>query len=247
MIANVEADLLAVDGAGNLYGTTALGGTSDFGTVFKLDNAGNHHLLYSFPGGFSGPDGAAPFGGLIRDAAGNLYGTTNSGGLYGWGTVFKLGPSGDFEVLHTFTGSDVGLDGSAPFSDLIRDPAGNLYGTTRDGGGGVGWGTIYKIDAAGNYEVLYRFSEQAGGSPYARLLRDSAGNLYGANCGGGNTSFGTLFQLDPAGRYRKLHTFTLRNGICPTGGLIRDAAGNFYGTTNDGGTFMSGTVFKIVP
>lgn len=233
------------DGAGNLYGTTALGGASDFGTVFKLDNAGNHQLLYSFPGGFSGPDGAAPFGGVIRDAAGNLYGTTNSGGLYGWGTVFKLGPSGDFEVLHTFSGSDIGSDGAAPFSDLIRDSAGNLYGTTRDGG--QIWGTVFKLDASGNYQVLHRFSEREGGSPDARLVQDAAGILYGTNCGGGAKGWGTVFKLDTAGNYRVLHTLSVPEGICPTGALTRDAAGNFYGTNGDGGAFLRGTVFKLAP
>jgi uncharacterized repeat protein (TIGR03803 family) len=128
------------DAAGNLYGTTQIGGSSNAGTVFKVDTAGNETVLYSFTGG---ADGGSPLGGVSRDAAGNLYGTTQLGGSpqLQAGTVFKLDTSGKLTALHTFTG---GADGSNPFAGVIRDSAGNLYGTTA-GGGDSGFGTVFKI------------------------------------------------------------------------------------------------------
>src|SRR5215469_4800221 len=137
---------LIMDAAGNLYGTTAFGGSSPncsfgCGTVFKLDPSGNETVLHAFTG--TPGDGARPFGGLIMDAASNLYGTTQDfGGCdLGCGIVFKLDPSGNETVLHTFTGSD----GANPSAGLIMDAAGNLYGTTPGGGASGGCGTVFKI------------------------------------------------------------------------------------------------------
>jgi uncharacterized repeat protein (TIGR03803 family) len=151
---------LIMDTAGNLYGTTAEGGSgtctvingipvSGCGTVFKLDPAGNETVLHSFTGG---SDGIQALAALLMDAAGNLYSTTELGGSFGSGIVFKLDPSGNETLLHTFTG---GNDGAAPlFASLIMDTAGNLYGTTQNGGGSsnctVGCGTVFKLDTAGN-------------------------------------------------------------------------------------------------
>jgi uncharacterized repeat protein (TIGR03803 family) len=143
-----EAGLLR-DATGNLYGTTAGGGTGNAGTVFKLDKAGKETVLHRFKRG--GSDGIVPFAGLVRDSAGNLYGTTAYGGSgtacqLGCGIVFKLDKTRHETVLHTFTG---GTDGALPEADLIQDAAGNLYGTTYDGGGngcgGAGCGTVFKI------------------------------------------------------------------------------------------------------
>ena len=129
---------LARDTAGNLYGATLFGGTFNFGTVFKVDTTGAETVLHTFSA--TGGDGAIPGGGLVRDRAGNLYGTTNSGGSSYFGTVFKLDPSGTQTILHTFSGSD----GSVPDLGLVRDSKGNLYGTTQYGGK-YGGGVVFKV------------------------------------------------------------------------------------------------------
>ena len=141
---------LVRDGMGHLYGTTIGGGASGAGTVFKLNKAGKETVLYSFKGG---ADGVSPEAGLIRDSAGNLYGTTAYGGgtacFGGCGTVFKLDTTGAKTVLHTFTG---GTDGALPEADLVQDSAGNLYGTTYNGGGtgcgGAGCGVVFEVSLA---------------------------------------------------------------------------------------------------
>jgi uncharacterized repeat protein (TIGR03803 family) len=134
---------LIADAAGNLYGTTLEGGASNAcpsgcGTVFKLSPTGSETILHSFTGE---GDGAYPYAGLTRDAAGNFYGTANHGGTHGNGVVFKLSPSGTETVLHSFTG---GADGGPPSAGLVRDPAGNLYGTTANGGAS-GYGVVFKL------------------------------------------------------------------------------------------------------
>jgi len=162
--------------------------------VFQLTPSGNLTLLHSFTGG---SDGALPFAGLIADAAGNLYGTTNGGGDGSNGTVFQLTPSGDLNVLHSFTG---GSDGTYPEAGLIVDAAGNLYGTTY-GGGASGQGTVFQLSPSGALNVLHSFTGGTdGGRPVADLIADAAGNLYGTTAlGGANTSCpggcGTVFEL----------------------------------------------------
>ena len=171
------------DPAGNFYGVTDTGGDGSCnppygcGTVFKLDSSGNETVLYSFAGG---TDGASPAGNLIQDPAGNFYGVTFKGGdlTCSCGTVFKLDPAGNKTVLYSFTGAD----GAFPEAGLIRDQAGNLYGTTFQGGGmpSCGCGTVFRVDAAGKETVLHRFAGGKDGySPEAALLRDSLGNLLG--------------------------------------------------------------------
>jgi uncharacterized repeat protein (TIGR03803 family) len=223
---------LIADPAGNLYGTTGGGGASGQGTVFQLDPSGNLTVLHSFTGG----DGSHPRAGLIADAAGNLYGTTITGGATDVGTVFQLTPSGDLNVLYSFTG---GSDGALPFAGVIADAAGNLYGTTIDGGAG-GQGTVFQLDPSGTLTVLYSPDD---GSPWAGLLADAAGNLYGTIDAGDGP--GTIFQLTPSGTLNVLHRFTGRDGAIPHGRLIADAAGNLYGTTHNGGTSGYGTVFQL--
>jgi len=246
------------DAAGNLYGTTDLGGVPDRGTVFKLDSTGTETVLYTF----SGADGGNPFAGMIRDAAGNLYGTTVTGGVStcygipgGCGTVFKLNPTGTLTVLHSFDGSD----GSGPFAGLVYDNEGNLYGTTAQGGdltcdGGNTCGVVFKLDKKGVLTVLHTFTGGAdGNNPSATLIRDAGGNLYGtAGLGGdlacGTLGCGTVFKLDPTGTLTVLHTFTGgSDGAGPNAGLIQDPMGNLYGTTGRGGADNAGTVFKIDP
>jgi uncharacterized repeat protein (TIGR03803 family) len=261
---------LVLDAAGNLYGTTGAGGGTGCmsfgcGTVFKLDSAGNETVVYRFTG--LGGDGALPASGLIRDAAGNLYGTTVEGGnltgaclqefsYSGCGTVFKVDAAGNETVLYRFTG--VRGDGTQPHSGLVRDAAGNLYGTT-SGGGAHGHGAVFKLDATGKETVLYSFAAGTDGAgPLAGLVRDARGNLFGTTNGGGGTGClgagcGTVFEVDTTGREKVLHRFAGADGGNPVGGLIRDAAGNLYGTTSQRGSTCPvystgcGTVFKIAP
>ncbi len=232
------------DTAGNLYGTTYLGGRRNGGTVFKLDKDGNETVLHSFVVGGLGA-GYYPQAGLIRDAAGNLYGTTSIGGTSFNGTVFKLQRGGKVTVLHSFSG---GADGGTPYAALIGDAAGNLYGTTYFGGVS-GLGTVFKLDKDGNETVLYSFAGGADGQwPYAGLLRDAAGNLYGTTVYGGTSNRGTVFKLDKDGNETVLHSFSFDvDGAYPYGGLIRDSAGHLFGTTTYGGAFDSGTAFELIP
>jgi uncharacterized repeat protein (TIGR03803 family) len=147
--------------------------------------------LHSFTGG---ADGGYPYAGVIRDSAGNLYGTTISGGAAGKGVVYKVDTSGHETVLYSFTG---GADGGSPAADLIRDSAGNLYGTTAYFGS-ANAGVVYKLDSAGNETVLYSFTGGAdGGTPSGGLIRDAAGNIYGTTYSGGKESAGVVFKLKP--------------------------------------------------
>jgi uncharacterized repeat protein (TIGR03803 family) len=217
-----------------------------------------YRVLYSFTGG---DDGASPQSSLIRDAEGNLYGTTYKGGAFHYGTVFRLDPTGKERNLHSFDG----VDGMWSSSSLLRDAAGTLYGTTQDGGtpegGGCrhGCGTVFKVDTAGKETVLYAFTGKAGGAlPYAGVVRDGNGNLYGTTYWGGHMSAcgdsgcGTVFKLDTAGKETVLHAFTGgADGGHPYGDLTLDVAGNLYGATELGGDlsgcqgFGCGTVFKV--
>jgi uncharacterized repeat protein (TIGR03803 family) len=232
------------DSAGNLYGTTPWCGTAGWGVVYKLDTAGQETVLYSFTGG---ADGRNPWGGVIRDSAGNLYGTTLYGGTAGWGVVYKLDTAGHETVLYSFTG---GADGGNPYAGVIRDSAGNLYGTT-SAGGTAGWGVVYKLDSAGHETTLYTFAGGAdGGQPQAGVIRDSAGNLYGATVNGGPANAGVVYKLDTAGQKTALYSFTGgADGRDPSAGVIRDSAGNLYGTTSAGGAAKAGgnagVVFRV--
>jgi uncharacterized repeat protein (TIGR03803 family) len=160
-----------------------LGGKYTSGVIFRISPTDTFTALYSFTGG---NDGAFLYAGLVRDRLGNLYGAANSGGKGGYGTVFKLSPSGKLRVLHSFTG---GSDGGNP-NGVIRDSAGNPYGTASEGGiGGInGYGTVFKISSTGVFKVLYRFTGGAHGAyPFAPLVLDSKGNFYGTTLTGGST------------------------------------------------------------
>jgi uncharacterized repeat protein (TIGR03803 family) len=239
---------LVRDGKGNMYSTTSGGGAYGQGALFKLDKRGNETVLHSF----SGPDGRRPQDGLVRDGAGNLYGTAFAGGNGGWGTVFRISNGGKITVLYSFSGSP---DGAHPVGPLARDAAGNLYGTTQDGGSFNDYGTVFKIDKRGKETILHNFTGQDGFSPQAGLIRDAAGNLYGttfwgSGTGCGGNGCGTVFKLDTAGKEKVLHSFTdSPDGAGPVGALVRDEAGNLYGTTAFGGAtrYGLGTVFMLDP
>jgi uncharacterized repeat protein (TIGR03803 family) len=193
---------------------------------------------------FSGSDGASPQASLIMDDAGNLYGTTSRGGSAGLGTVFKVAQYGTHTVLYNFTGAD-GSQG--PFAGLLRDNAGNLYGTTA---GGTKAGTVFRLSPEGIETVLHQFSstDSAGYLPVAPLISDVHGNLYGTTSTGGTNGGGAAFKITPAGKMKILYAFGQSSaGFGPVGGVIADRQGNLYGTTALGGTGHGGTIFKIAP
>jgi uncharacterized repeat protein (TIGR03803 family) len=197
-------------------------------------------VLYSFTGG---ADGSNPFAGLIKDASGNLYGTTVEGGAHGLGTVFKLAPDGTETALWSFTGAD----GSYPEGGLIMDTSGNLYGTTSSGGAD-GDGTVFEVALNGAETVLHSFTGGSDGKgPQAGLIMDKKGKLYGTTLFGGANGDGTVFKVAPGGAETVLYSFTGKaDGSLPGAGLIR-RNGNFYGTTEGGGAENLGTVFKLSP
>jgi uncharacterized repeat protein (TIGR03803 family) len=206
----------------------------------------------------SGEDGITPNSGVIIDGAGNLYGTTALGGS-GYGTVFSLMPTGGGnwteKILHRFSNND--KDGFYPYAGLVLDASGNLYGTTVEGGV-FGRGTVFELipsaDGGWGEKILHSFGSGVKGSdPEGPLLLDASGNLYGATYEDGTASEGTVYELSPSGGGRWsekiLHNFTrgLDDGHNPEGGLIFDSAGNLYGTTYGGGANDQGAVFEITP
>jgi uncharacterized repeat protein (TIGR03803 family) len=238
---------VATDKQGNLYGSSGYGGAFGYGGVFQLTPAGEEKLLWSF-GGQSG-DGQYP-GGVVLDRNGNVYGTTSAGGDSGNGTVFEITAAGDEKVLYSFQGPP--NDGATPYAQPIFDGKGSLYGTTNGGGKfcSGGCGTVFKLTPEGSESVLWNFGQPGDGTgPYAGLIFDSKGNLYGTTSeGGGAANCGTVFELTPNGTEEVLYAFgNPPDGCVLFGGVVFDADGNLYGTTSYGGTYGGGTVFKIVP
>jgi uncharacterized repeat protein (TIGR03803 family) len=265
---------LTFDAPGNLYGTTQFGGANQQGTVFKLSPDGNGRwretVLYSFCSISSCTDGALPLAGLNFDQAGNLYGTTLAGGsgssgctTSGCGTVFELMPQKNGRwserVLYNFCSQTGCPDGANPSTELIFDQAGNLYGTTRGSNGFSLQGVAFELKPNGNRgwteSVLYQFCSQQGcldgAGPYAGLILDQVGNLYGTTYAGGTYDAGIAFQLTPNsdGTWTEnvLHSFQYRDGNTPAASLTPDRSGNLYGTTVYGGSKNWGVVFKLSP
>jgi uncharacterized repeat protein (TIGR03803 family) len=236
--------------SGKLYGTTYWGGQSGKGVVFALDpSTGLQTVLHNF----SGYDGAHPNSPLFRDSAGNLYDTTAWGGNnnncmihFGCGVVFKLDTTGKEHVLHSFSG---GADGGSPgFDDVILDTAGNLYGATSAGGNGDG--VVFMLNPTNHETVLHTFNVSDGNAPYAGLVRDNQGNLYGTTLSGGSSGAGVVFRIDAQLNETLLYNFTGgRDGGEPVGDLVRDSLGNLYGVTVIGGGHdaLYGVVFELSP
>jgi uncharacterized repeat protein (TIGR03803 family) len=255
---------LIMDKAGDLYGTTSEGGAYGLGTVFKLSppatkrGAWTGTVLYSF--GSQPGDGATPYDSLVTDKDGNLYGTTYSGGANNVGTVFELSPekTGTWTetVLYNFGGAP--NDGSLPYAGLMIDTKDNLYGTTYTGGANNA-GTVFKLtrekSGAWSEAVLHGFGGAAndGSLPYAGLIMDKAGDLYGTTSEGGAYSFGTVFKLsrEKGGVWTETGLYSFgsqsEDGVNPHGSLIMDKAGNLYGMTTGGGKYVYGEVFKLSP
>ncbi len=207
-------------------------------------------IVYFGPASEGGP--FYPISEPLMDAQGNFYGTTEAGGEFNLGTVFKVTPSGDATVLHSFNGAD----GQLPESDLVRDSHNNLYGTTVQGGAYTYYGTIFKVAPDGTETVMYSFpgTFPDGGNPRgAPGVLDNAGNLYGTTVYAGNNfnyDGGSIFKLAPNGRFTLLYHFC-NQGACPNGDdpgvSIIDKAGNLWGVTAGGGANSSGNVFMLTP
>ena len=246
--ANPGATLVA-DANGNLYGTTSQGGSFGAGTVFKLappatlGGTWTESVLYNFTGGV---DGAHPYAGLAQDSTGHFYGTTNRGGVFNFGTVFRLDKLGNEVVLHSFRGSPYG---AYPYAAVILNSAGSLYGTT-NGGGAFNSGTVFRLAAMHTESVVHSFNGTTDGAyPSSALSLDPAGNLFGTANQGGSGQEGTIFKLTNKGHFSVLHTFKgILQGANPAAGLILDSSGNLYGTTTEGGNLDDdGTIFELNP
>jgi len=235
------------DGAGNLYGTAQFGGAKNQGVIFKIDSAGNESVLYSFTGG---TDGGIPIGRVIANK-GSFYGMTASGGdpTCACGTVYQLDASGKLNVLHTFLGGTDGSQNQAQPELGLVVINGDFYGATSFGGvsgcdGTLGCGVIFQVTPAANETVLYRFTSQADGGFPQDLIRDNAGNLYGATGGSymaGNG--GTIFKIDTAGNLTTIYTFPEgAQGTSPRWRLLRSNSGVFHGVTQFGGNTTTCTI-----
>ena len=229
-------------GNGNFYGTTQSGGVTNGGTVFTITGAGIVTTLHSFD--CPTIEGCAPMAGLIQASDGNFYGTTQTGGAAGRGTVFTVTPAGTFVTLHSFRCSS--SEGCIPFAGLVQARDGTFYGTTESGGAADG-GTIFTITSAGIFTTLHSFNCLTDGcSPRGSLIQARDGDFYGVIQRGGPNGKGTIFRVTPAGALTTLHSFDCRTGGCsPAAGLIEARDGTFYGTTAYGGVADVGTVFTI--
>jgi len=256
---------LVFDKAGNLYGTSAGGGTAGSGTVFEVKHNQNGswttEVLYSFTGG---SDGGVPYAGVIFDATGNLYGTTTAGGSAGVGVVFRLSPPGaggttwTQTVLYSFTGL---ADGGTPHAGLVFDKSGNLYGTTELGGNAPPLGVVFELSpptsGSGDWTetVIHSFTGHDDGAyPVAGLVLDGSGNLYGTASAGGTLASGVVFEfMPPLGggsewTEKVLYTFTGgADGRGPFGGVVFDKLGNLYGTTTSAKLELYGSAFELSP
>jgi uncharacterized repeat protein (TIGR03803 family) len=244
---------------GNFYGTTAGGGTKNYGTVFKITPAGKLTTLAAF-----GSVGSAGTG-VVEGTDGNFYGTTSDGGPNGYGTIFKVTPGGKLTKLHTFEFTD----GKFPYDALIQGSDGNFYGTTYTGGAndpqaceGGGCGTIFRITPSGTLTTLYNFCSQPncidGQWPSGGLVEGTDGNFYGITDAGGDFGescpfgiCGTVFKMTPEGVLTTLHSFDTTDGSSPYAGLVQGTNGKFYGNTemgadlSCGGGYGCGTVFSL--
>lgn len=241
--------VLATDG--NFYGTAyaggSMGGTTcnedgyvGCGAVFKITPSGALTTLYNFCSQANCADGRNPASSLVQAPNGELYGTTNFGGVNKEGTVFKITPAGTLTTLHSFNQTD----GYIPNGALVQAPNGDFYGTTLNGGNNAcigGCGTVFKISPLGALVTVHSFGGPDGSGPLAGLVLASDGNFYGTTNFGGTFNGGTVFKMSPGGKLTSLCSFE-GSAYGPYGGLVQGTDGNFYGTTQG-----SNTVFQITP
>ena len=256
---------LIQDSEGNLYGTTWEGGLGTCcGVVFKVDAAGNETVLYEFPGGNTG---GYPVAGLVQDASGNLYGTTQGDSNFGLSVLFKLTPEGQ----ETSWIAPSSVNWGSLNSPVTLDAQGNLYGMVPYGGtpncgweyNGLGCGTLFKMTPSGEFSTIHTFTGTDGMYPQSGLVQDSKGNFYGAAVFGGistcravgngkdnDPGCGTIFKVDSTGNFSVLYTFTNKKDGSGPLGLIIDSEDNLYGIAtgggnHDGNSYGYGTIFKL--
>jgi uncharacterized repeat protein (TIGR03803 family) len=220
---------------GNFYGTTALGGTGNFGTVFEMTTQGKLLTLHNF----TYYDGYLPIG-MILGKDGNFYGVATAGGPNGYGTIFKMTPTGAFTLLYTF--STHLNDGPGTPNNLVQGTDGNFYGTTQLGGV-YGYGTAFRITPEGFFTIIYSFTDVSVVEPKSLIL-GTDGNFYGVSLG--NDYHGAFFKLTPSGIFSTLYIFGTVDGWDPNP-ITLGNDGTFYGTTVGGGTDDFGTVYKMTP
>ena len=249
---------------GDLYGTTcSFGASGCYGTVFKITPGGALTTLYSFCSQSGCTDGKVPSG-LVQATNGDFYGTTNGGGAYLYGTVFKITPSGMLTTLYSFCSQSGCADGANPMGGLVQAANGDFYGTTSSGGANCALpncntgGTVFEITPSDKLTTLYSFCSQSGCTdgyhPSTGLVQAANGDLYGTTQNGGlNIDGGTVFKITPGGTLTTLYSFCSQSGCTdgeePTARLVQAANRDLYGTTLFGGANPQfyGTVFKITP
>lgn len=250
----VPATALIEGGDGFLYGTTTAGGLGTYGTIYKiLPGAPNTPIrLVDFSGTDSGTRRGSMPSSLVKAKDGNFYGVTESGGKYGYGTVFKLSSTGQFTTLSDFGNeTDVYVGPKTPRAALIQASNGLLYGTSSSGGK-FGKGTVFSVTTTGVYKVLINFSDQTGSflgsTPEAPLIQATDGFLYGTTRLGGASQRGTVFRVSTGAAFKNLIQFTggaPTYGGEPRAGLVQDNEGHLFGTTSTGGDNNFGTVFQV--
>jgi uncharacterized repeat protein (TIGR03803 family) len=233
-----------LDSDGNFYGTTNLGGSGkqNAGTIYKMTPGGALTTLYTFCPTAPSPcdDGKYPIG-LMQASNGNFYGVAANYGADNNGTIFELSKSGVFKVLYSFCALANCVDGEEPYAGLIQASNGNFYGTTARGGA-YGNGTVYEVSATGYFRTIHSFCAQQpgctdGATPYAGLVEDANGNLYGTTFYGGANGYGSVFEITAARQFVLVHSFDNTDGAYPISALILASDGNLYGTAN--------TIFQI--
>jgi uncharacterized repeat protein (TIGR03803 family) len=230
------------------------GTTSSYGTIFKVTRDGTLITLHTFCSQNGCADGYYPAGALVQATDGNFYGTTEYGGASSGGTIFKIAAGGMLTTLYSFCSQTNCTDGAHPIAGLVQATNGIFYGTTYTGGAN-GFGTVFKITAAGNLTTLYSFCSETnctdGSGPLAGLVQATDEKLYGTTGFGANDNnncldgCGTVFNITPEGTLTTIHSFAYSDGDNPFGGLVQATSGEFYGTTLAGGTNGSGTAFSL--
>jgi len=243
--------VLGIDG--NYYGATWWGGITNAGVLFKMTPAGQVTTVHTFCIQAGCPDGEYPWGNLVQDYLGNIYGTASAGGAHGsFGTVFQLPPTGGLKTLHSFCSLSDCSDGDFPIQTLVLGSNGTIYGAAQSGGA-YGKGTVFKLTQTGTLTTLHHFCAQSGcpdGSTPSTLVLGSDGNFYGTTREGGSMNAGVFFKVAPSGQLVTLYNFCSRAGCADGGGpfsLMQATDGNFYGITQRGDGAGSGTVFKLTP